>query len=74
MLLKYLNIKVASTLGIEAARKTIMSEIKTVMESHGMSIDARHVMLLADLMTCRGEVLGITRNGLAKVRLILKRL
>ena len=46
-----------------------MSEIKTVMESHGMSIDARHVMLLADLMTCRGEVLGITRNGLAKVGL-----
>ncbi len=27
----------------------------------------RHVMLLADLMTCRGEVLGITRHGLAKV-------
>lgn len=25
-------------------------------------------MLLADLMTCRGEVLGITRHGLAKVR------
>jgi DNA-directed RNA polymerase III subunit RPC1 len=38
------------------------------MESHGMSIDARHTMLLADLMTYRGEVLGITRYGLAKMK------
>lgn len=39
------------TLGIEAARKTIMNEINYTMGSHGMSIDIRHVMLLADLMT-----------------------
>ena len=31
-------------LGIEAARRTIMSEIQYTMESHGMSIDTRHVM------------------------------
>lgn len=45
-----------------------MSEIKLVMENHGMSIDHRHPMLVADLMTCRGEVLGITRQGLAKMK------
>lgn len=56
------------TLGIEAARSTIMSEVTVTMESHGMSIDARHTMLLADLMTYRGEVLGITRHGLAKMK------
>ena len=28
-----------------------MNEINVTMKSHGMSIDARHVMLLADLMT-----------------------
>ena len=50
------TLEVASTLGIEAARKTIMAEVKYTMESHGMSIDIRHIMLLADLMTCRGEV------------------
>ena len=33
------------------ARSTIMNEINVTMKSHGMSIDARHVMLLADLMT-----------------------
>jgi DNA-directed RNA polymerase III subunit RPC1 len=38
------------------------------MESHGMSVDRRHVALLSDLMSCRGEILGITRNGLAKMK------
>jgi DNA-directed RNA polymerase III subunit RPC1 len=38
-------------LGIEAARYAIMSEIKYTMGSHGMSIDDRHMMLLADCMT-----------------------
>ena len=38
------------------------------MKHHGMSVDRRHVGLLADLMTCRGEVLGITRHGLAKMK------
>lgn len=61
-------IEVEKTLGIEAARQTIITEITYTMQSHGMSIDARHVMLLADLMTFRGEVLGITRHGLAKMK------
>ncbi|XP_012064930.1 DNA-directed RNA polymerase III subunit 1 [Jatropha curcas] len=54
-------------LGIEAARKCIIDEIKNVMEGHGMSIDTRHMMLLADLMTFKGEVLGITRFGIQKM-------
>lgn len=41
------------TLGIEAARHSIMAEIKYTMGSHGMSIDERHTMLLADCMTCK---------------------
>ncbi|XP_072037718.1 LOW QUALITY PROTEIN: DNA-directed RNA polymerase III subunit RPC1-like [Amphiura filiformis] len=56
------------TLGIEAARQTIIEQIEYTMVSHGMSIDHRHVMLLADLMTYKGEVLGITRFGLAKMK------
>ncbi|KAG2670256.1 hypothetical protein I3760_14G077300 [Carya illinoinensis] len=60
-------IEVQQTLGIEAARKCIIEEIKYTMESHGMNIDIRHMMLLADLMTFRGEVLGITRFGIQKM-------
>lgn len=60
--------EVYQTLGIEAARTTIMNEITDVMEGHGMTVDRRHIMLLASQMTSRGEVLGITRHGLAKMR------
>lgn len=53
-------------LGIEAARKTIIDEITLVMGD--MDIDPRHMQLLADVMTYKGEVLGITRFGLSKMR------
>ena len=56
------------TLGIEAARSCIIKEINDTMKAHGMSIDARHSMLLADVMTYKGEVLGITRFGMAKMK------
>lgn len=59
---------VVKTLGIEAARATIMSEIITTMQSHGMTIDERHVKLLADCMTSGGSVLGITRFGIQKMK------
>ncbi|XP_038972862.1 DNA-directed RNA polymerase III subunit 1 isoform X1 [Phoenix dactylifera] len=61
-------IEVQQTLGIEAARQCIINEIQYTMRNHGMSIDARHMMLLADLMTYRGEVLGITRFGISKMK------
>jgi DNA-directed RNA polymerase III subunit RPC1 len=44
-------IEVFQTLGIEAARSSIINEIVYTMSSHGMGIDIRHVMLLADTMT-----------------------
>ncbi|TWU70409.1 hypothetical protein ED733_000032 [Metarhizium rileyi] len=53
-------------LGIEAARATIANEISDVMGY--MGIDSRHMELLADVMTYKGEVLGITRFGLSKTR------
>jgi DNA-directed RNA polymerase III subunit RPC1 len=53
-------------LGIEAARTTIALEIGEVMGQ--MDIDPRHMQLLADVMTYKGEVLGITRFGLSKMR------
>ena len=33
-----------------------------------MTIDPRHVALLADVMTYRGQVLRITRFGIAKMK------
>ncbi|KEZ40633.1 DNA-directed RNA polymerase III subunit RPC1 [Scedosporium apiospermum] len=53
-------------LGIEAARASIAVEIGSVMKE--MNIDPRHMELLADVMTYKGEVYGITRFGLSKTR------
>jgi len=59
-------IETRDVLGIEAARRCIFDEINTVMGA--MDIDPRHTGLLADVMTYKGEVLGITRFGLSKMR------
>lgn len=91
---------VQKTLGIEAARRTIIDEIRYTMSQHGVvvccsqiwriekmkrlstikkqikrtlsliffQVDPRHLFLLADCMTYRGEVLGITRHGIAKMK------
>jgi DNA-directed RNA polymerase III subunit RPC1 len=36
-------LEMEEVLGIEAARQTIINEIKYTMESHGMHIDIRHI-------------------------------
>lgn len=43
--------EVEQVLGIEAARQTIIGEIQYTMQSHGMNVDPRHIMLLGDVMT-----------------------
>eukprot|EP00817_Percolomonadidae_sp_ATCC50343_P006629 CAMPEP_0117424698 /NCGR_PEP_ID=MMETSP0758-20121206/5075_1 /TAXON_ID=63605 /ORGANISM="Percolomonas cosmopolitus, Strain AE-1 (ATCC 50343)" /LENGTH=1147 /DNA_ID=CAMNT_0005208653 /DNA_START=283 /DNA_END=3722 /DNA_ORIENTATION=+ len=62
------TIETKNVLGIEAARNTIISEISKTLDAYGMSVDSRHMMLLGDLMTCKGEVLGVTRHGIQKMR------
>lgn len=61
-------IEVQHTLGIEAARTKITAEIFYIMNAYGIGIDSRHLFLLSDVMTFKGEVLGITRFGVAKMR------
>lgn len=51
-------------LGVEAARQTIIKEIHKVINSQGLDIDKRHLMLVADTMTASGSVKGITRMGI----------
>ena len=55
---------VAEVLGIEAARQTIMDEIKKVIETQGLDINERHFKLIADAMTSSGVVKGVTRMGI----------
>ena len=60
--------EVFDTLGIEAARGKIIQEIEYILKQYGIGVDSRHLMLLAEVMTFKGEVLGITRFGIAKMR------
>ena len=45
-----------------------MRELKYTLKGHGITIDPRHHSLLADLMTYRGRILGITRFGVSKMK------
>ncbi|MFT4308669.1 MAG: DNA-directed RNA polymerase subunit A'' [Candidatus Woesearchaeota archaeon] len=58
--------EIHANLGIEAARAAIITEVFKVMESQGLNIDRRHVMLVADTM-CNGIAPhGITRYGVIR--------
>jgi DNA-directed RNA polymerase subunit A" len=55
---------VSSVFGIEAARETVIREIKGVLESQGLDVNDRHLKLIADAMTSSGVVKGVTRMGI----------
>jgi len=55
---------VEMVLGIEAARQTIVNEIKNVLQAQGLDINHRHLELVADAMTSSGVVKGVTRMGI----------
>jgi len=55
--------EIQNVLGIEAARQSIINEVAKVIDSQGLNVDIRHIMLVADSMTVTGEMRGITRYG-----------
>jgi DNA-directed RNA polymerase subunit A" len=57
-------IEINKVLGIEAARQAVINEVNFVLQEQGVSVDIRHIMLVADLMSMSGEVKGITRHGI----------
>lgn len=52
--------------GVEAARQLIVSEVTNLLDEQGIPVDVRHVLLLADIMTTSGHVLGMNRYGVVK--------
>lgn len=53
--------------GIEGARYAIIREMsQTVSDGAGSNINERHYAILADLMTYRGKIMQIQRNGFGK--------
>ncbi|MCK4521765.1 MAG: DNA-directed RNA polymerase subunit A'' [Nanoarchaeota archaeon] len=58
--------ELADVLGIEAARQAIILEVFKVIESQGLNVDIRHIMLVADTLCNNGILRGITRYGVVK--------
>lgn len=54
----------ASVFGIEAARNLIIEEIKKVLNTQGLDVNAKHLELVADSMTNTGTIKGVTRMGI----------
>lgn len=57
--------EISNTLGIEAARSAIIYEAFSTLKEQGISVDLRHIMLVADIMCMDGEVKQIGRHGIA---------
>ena len=55
--------EIQDILGIEAVRQAIINEVFKVIESQGLNVDIRHIMLVSDIMTISGKIKGITRYG-----------
>ncbi len=58
--------QIESLLGIEAARQAVINEINAVIGSQGINIDIRHIMLISDIITMAGKIMGINRYGVVK--------
>ena len=56
---------IANTLGIEAARNALISELQNTLEDQGLEVDNRYIMLVSDLMCSRGYLQQIGRHGVA---------
>ena len=57
--------EIADVLGIEAGRNAIIQEALATLNEQGISVDVRHIMLVADMMCMDGEVKQIGRHGIA---------
>jgi len=56
---------VLDTYGVEAARATIVREIKAVFGAYGITVGARHLSLIADYMTYFGGHRAMNRGTMA---------
>lgn len=61
------NIEVLNVLGIEAARQSLINELRFVFSSYGIYVNYRHISTLVDVMTQRGKLTSITRHGINRL-------
>jgi DNA-directed RNA polymerase subunit A" len=57
--------EVEKVLGIEAGRNAIIHEAQRTMDEQGLTVDVRHIMLVADMMSADGSIKSIGRHGIS---------
>eukprot|EP01083_Nonionella_stella_P050855 135148_1 len=57
---------ILKTYGVEACRSAIITEINNVFGAYGISVDRRHLSLIADSMTFDGRYRAFSRSGVAR--------
>ncbi|XP_075169735.1 RNA polymerase I subunit RpI1 [Haematobia irritans] len=55
---------IARTYGIEAAARVIVQEVTNVFKVYGITVDRRHLSLIADYMTFDGTFQPLSRKGM----------
>ncbi|XP_029165392.1 DNA-directed RNA polymerase I subunit RPA1 [Nylanderia fulva] len=55
---------ISQTYGIEAANKVIVREVRDVFKMYGITVDFRHLSLIADYMTFDGTFQPLSRKGM----------
>lgn len=59
--------EINEVLGIEAARLSLIKEIRYILDIYGIYVNYRHLATLCDIMTSRGVLTSISRHGINKV-------
>lgn len=57
--------EIFEVMGIEAARSSLIHEATETLKEQGLTVDTRHIMLVADIMTVDGDVKPIGRHGIS---------
>lgn len=57
--------EIYEVLGVEAARNAVINEAYNTLQEQGLTVDIRHIMLVADMMTNDGDVKAIGRHGIS---------
>ncbi|SBS84689.1 DNA-directed RNA polymerase II subunit RPB1, putative [Plasmodium malariae] len=60
-------VEIFEVLGIEAVRRALLKELRTVISFDSSYVNYRHLSILCDVMTQKGYLMSITRHGINRV-------
>ena len=58
---------IRKTYGVEAARSALLKEMHTIVSFDGSYVNMRHLMVIVDWMTWRGDITALNRHGVKKM-------